>query len=90
MRKEVTTASFIGLIILTFIVNFDLFFNSMAGFFLIGVIPGTQITMPSLVIFTVAIVALSAMVVKLLNKYIPKHINVKIKTLGGRFIQIKV
>ena len=90
MRKEVTTASFIGLIVVTLIVNFDQFFNAVTGLFLTGVIPGTQIALPSALVFGVSVLALSAMLVVAFRKHIPKHMTLKIKTFGGKFIQIKV
>lgn len=90
MSRDIKIALFIGLVFLTFIVNFDNFFNAAAGFVLTGVIPGTQLVLPSILTFVFSVLALSTAIVWAFRKYIPKHLKLKIKTVRGHHIQIKV
>jgi hypothetical protein len=88
MRKEAKTGIFITLVILAFIANADDIFNAITGFLLSGLIPGTQIAIPSLVVFTVTVLAISLMIVMAVRKRLPQKYT--IKSVRGRFLQIEV
>lgn len=88
MRKEakiLLAAILIGLIIL---VNVHNVFNLIISFFLTGLIPGTQIAIPSVVMFILASIALSTLIVQPIRKYLPRKYIVK--SVRGRFLQIEV
>lgn len=86
MRKEAKVGIFTTLIILALVVNTDNIFNTLTSFFLTGLIPGTQIAVPSLVMFSIAILALSTMIVMAVRKHLPKKYVIKL--VRGRAIQI--
>lgn len=86
MRKEARIGIFTTLVILAIIANLDNIFNSITGFFLSGFIPGTHIVIPSLVMFSVAILAISTMIVIAVRKHLPtKYV---IRLVHGKVIQI--
>ncbi len=86
MRKEARIGIFTTLVILAIFANLDNIFNSITGFFLSGYIPGTHIVIPSLLMFAVAILAISTMIVIAVRKHLPtKYV---IKLVRGKTIQI--
>lgn len=86
MRKEAKISIFITLVILALVINMDNIFNSMAGFFLSGYIPGTRIVIPSMIMFAVAVLAISTMIVIAVRKHLPtKYV---IKLIHGKTIKI--
>ena len=87
MRKEAKIGIFSTMVILTIIVNLDNIFNALTRFFLTGIIPGTQIALPSLLMFTVSVLAISVMITRALRHYLPEKYLAK-KT-ASKFIQIK-
>lgn len=87
MRKEAKIGIFSTMVILTVIVNLDNIFNALTRFFLTGIIPGTQIALPSLLMFTISVLAISVMITRALRHYLPEKYLTK-KT-GSKFIQIK-
>ncbi len=88
MRKEANIALLATLFGLILISNINHVFNAIAGFFLSGLIPGTQIAVPSLFMFTIAIIALSVLIAQPIRKYLPRKYI--IKTVRGKFLQIEV
>jgi len=86
MRKEAKIGIFTMLVILAITANLDNIFNSIAGFYLSGYIPGTHIVIPSMVMFGFAVLAISAMITVALRKYLPNKYDIKL--LHGRVIQI--
>lgn len=86
MRKEAKVGIFSALIIIALIVNIDNIFNTLTSFFLTGLIPGTQVAIPSLIMFSIAILALSTMIVMAIRKHLPKKYVIKL--VRGRAIQI--
>lgn len=86
MRKEAKVGIFSTLVIVALIANIDTIFNTLTSFFLTGLIPGTQIAVPSLVMFSVAILALSTMIVLTVRKHLPKKYVIKL--VRGYIIQI--
>ncbi len=86
MRKEAKIGIFSTLIILALIVNMDNIFNSLTGFFLSGFIPGTHIVIPSMMMFGIATLAISTMIVLAIRKHLPtKYV---IKLVRGKAIHI--
>lgn len=88
MRKEariVLAATLVGLVLL---VNIDKIFNLVISFFLTGLIPGTQIAIPSAIMFILASIALSTLIVQPIRKYLPRKYIVK--SVRGKFLQIEV
>ncbi|MBI3494504.1 hypothetical protein HY004_00780 [Candidatus Saccharibacteria bacterium] len=86
MRKEARIGIFITLVILAISANLDNIFNSLAGLFLSGYIPGTHVVIPSLVVFGMAVLAISTMIVIAVRKHLPtKYV---IKLVHGKVIQI--
>ncbi len=88
MRKEAIIAICATLVSLVAIASMDVIFNAIAGFFLSGLIPGTQIAIPSILMFGVTILALSVLMIQPLRKFLPRKYT--IKTVRGKFLQIKV
>ncbi len=88
MRKEAKIGIFVSLVLVTLIANFDALFNVIAKFFLTGIIPGTSIAIPSIVVFAITILAISAMITRALMPHLPEKLS--IKTIRGRFIQIEI
>lgn len=78
MKKDIKLAVFLCIIVIAIVLNFDRLFYATIAFFFLGIIPGTQIAVPSLFVFTVTVVALSTMIVKLLSGYIPPKYKTKI------------
>lgn len=87
MRKEAKIGIFTTMVILTIIVNLDNIFNALTRFFLTGIIPGTQIALPSLLMFTISVLAISIMITRALRHYLPEKYLVK--KSASKFIQIK-
>jgi hypothetical protein len=86
MRKEAKIGIFSTLVILALIINMDNIFNSITGFFLSGFIPGTHIVIPSMVMFAIAVLAISTMIVLAVRKHLPtKYV---IKLIRGKVILI--
>ncbi len=88
MRKEAVIFLSTTLVGLTLIANINNIFNALAGFFLSGVIPGTGVALPSLFMFSVAIIALSILIAQPIRKYLPHKYT--IKAVRGKFLQIEV
>ena len=86
MRKEARIGIFITLVILAISANLDNIFNSIAGLFLSGYIPGTHIVIPSLVVFGAAVLAISTMIVIAVRKHLPTRYVIKL--IRGKSIQI--
>lgn len=87
MRKEAKIGIFSTIVILTVIVNLDNIFNALTRFFLTGIIPGTQVALPSLLMFTISVLAISVMITRALRHYLPEKYLAK--KSAGKFIQIK-
>lgn len=88
MRKEAIVVLIAMLVGLALIANMDNIFNAFAGFFLSGLIPGTQIAVPSILMFITSTIAISILVVQPIRKYLPRKYVVK--TVRGKFLQIEV
>ncbi len=86
MRKEARIGLLTTLVILAISANLDNIFNSIAGLFLSGYIPGTHVVIPSLVVFGLAVLAISTMIVLAVRKYLPTRYVIKL--VRGKTIQI--
>ncbi|OGL34275.1 hypothetical protein A3F64_00340 [Candidatus Saccharibacteria bacterium RIFCSPHIGHO2_12_FULL_42_8] len=88
MRKEAIVVLVAMLVGLTLITNMANIFNAFAGFFLLGLIPGTQIAVPSILMFITSTIAISILIIQPIRKYLPRKYVVK--TVRGKFLQIEV